>query len=170
MKRLNKIPRPDCMKENPEEYFQRVNQHLPNFPPEVVSQWLFHHFDSVMHRYSWLDFHALVFSLQTWKAEDILAKVTAWNETAVENWKKALLTDQGFQSSRLGRFMISEGTWPVPPIIFNNFTEIKMPDGSEIAEWELIEGHHRLAYLRALDVSDEWDVCAEHPLWILTTE
>ncbi|MBK5275826.1 MAG: hypothetical protein JJE30_12330 [Desulfuromonadales bacterium] len=125
MKRLSNKLRPNCMNESSEEYYQRVSPQLPNFPPEVVSQWLFHHFDSVMHRYSWLDFRSLVFSPQTWSTEDILAKVTAWNETAVENWKKALLTNQGFQSSRLGRYMISEGTWPVPPIIFNNTTDIK---------------------------------------------
>lgn len=168
MKRLNKKLRPDYINENAEEYFQRVNQQFPNFPPDVVTQWLFNHFDSVMQRYSWLNFPSLVFSRQTWKTEDILAKVTAWNERAVENWKKALLTDKGFQDSRLGRFMISEGTWPVPPIIFNNTKGIKMPDRSEIAEWELIEGHHRLAYLRALAVSREWERRAEHPVWILT--
>lgn len=168
MKKLSNMLRPNCMEESSEEYFERVFQQLPNFPPEVVSQWLFHHFDSVMHRYSWLDFHSLAFTLRTWSTGDILAKVTAWNETAVESWKKALLTNQSFQSSRLGRYMISEGTWPVPPIIFNNTTGIKMPDGSEIAEWELIEGHHRLAYLRALNISDEWDVSTEHTLWILT--
>lgn len=167
MKKLNKKLRPDCIDETFEEYFQRISPVLPNFPPGVVNQWLYSHFDSVMERYSWLDFDSLKFSLETWRTEEILQKITAWNEMAVENWIKALLKNSGFQGSRLGRYMIAEGTWPVPPIVFYNPTDIKMPDGSKIAEWELIEGHHRLAYLRAIQISDHWTPLADHPLWIL---
>lgn len=160
--------KPRTREETPEQYYRRIKAYLPNIPHEVVSQWLYDHYSCVKQRYSWLDLGSIRFTSERWKTEDILSKVTAWNEIAVENWKKALLTNQGFQSSRLGCYMISKGTWPVPPIIFNNTTDIRMPDGSEIAKWELIEGHHRLAYLRAIEIVDDWEVCAEHPLWILT--
>jgi hypothetical protein len=167
--KLTQKHRPKRPNETFDEYFQRVSLVLPNFPPQVVSQWLYDHFDSFVQRYSWFDLGALTFSLEIWRTEEIIQRITAWNEMAVENWKKALLGHSGFQGSRLGQYMIDEGTWPVPPIVFCNNGDLKMPDGSSIAESELVEGHHRLAYLRALEVSKVWSASPEHPLWILRT-
>ena len=159
--------RPDYFNEQIEGYLHRVAQLLPNFPQDVIGQWLHDHFDSVLNRYSWLNFSSLDFKLEKWNKEHIFENVKAWNEMAVESWKKQFLSNPNFQMSRLGTYMIERRTWPVPPIVLNNTQRLKMPAGHDIAEWELVEGHHRLAYLKALDLSEDFNILDDHFLWIM---
>jgi len=151
-----------------EQYYRRVKKHLPNFPKSVMKQWLFDHFQCVINQYTWLGFANLSFHRESWPTDKILNKIKAWNEPAVESWKQAFFIDPRFQNSSLGKFMLQEGTWPEPPLILNNSTSLHMPDNSVISRWELIEGHHRLAYFRSLFEKPEWPLSSEHNLWIIT--
>jgi hypothetical protein len=151
-----------------DEYYRRINNFLPNFPQAVLKQWLFDHFQSAINRYAWIEFEQLSFRQEIWNTERIINEIKAWNELAVENWKSAFFKNPDYQIGPLITFMHQNGTWPVPPIILDNIHGLRMPDHSLIARWELIEGHHRLAYLRALYENTHWKIEKQHSLWITT--
>lgn len=159
-------PSPGDLPESFEVYRARVSPLLPGWPDEVLLQWLFQHFAVVVARYGWLDFGTLSFAREVWPVQRILSSVRAFNEAAVESWKTLLFADADFYDSPLGTFMIEHGTWPVAPVVIDNAACFGMPDGKAIHRWELIEGHHRLAYLRALAERDQ--VQATHALWLVT--
>ncbi len=150
------------------EYYDRINSLLPNFPKCVLQQWLFEHFTCATDRYAWLGFEKLSFRKECWSSEKILDDVKAWNELAVESWKSAFITSPDYKRGRLVDFMRQNSTWPVPPLVLDNSTGLRMPNGSEIARWELIEGHHRLAYFRALCVEPDRTAPRKHCLWLIT--
>jgi len=151
-----------------DEYYERVKNLLPNFPKAVLKQWLFDHFESVINRYAWLRLEQLSFRQESWDTERIINEIKAWNELAVESWKSAFYRNPDFQIDPLVTFMRRNGTWPVPPILLDNKHGLRMPEQSVIARWELIEGHHRLAYLRALYESTPSNLEKQHSLWITT--
>jgi len=151
-----------------DEYYNRVSYLVPNFPKSVLKQWLFDHFESVVNRYAWLESEKLLFRQEIWETERVINKIKAWNELAVENWKVAFLKNPKFQTGPLITFMHQNGTWPEPPLILDNFSGLCMPDKSVIARWELIEGHHRLAYLRALYENPQWFIIKQHSVCIIT--
>jgi len=151
-----------------DEYYSRVKGLLPNFPQPVLKQWLFDHFESAIAQYSWLGFEQVSFRECIWETERIIKNVKAWNELAVENWKSGLLAKPDHHIGPLITFMRQNGTWPVAPIVLDNPYGLRMPDHALIERWELIEGHHRLAYLRALHAKPEWHVLKQHSLWIVS--
>jgi len=153
-----------------DEYYNRVNCLILNFPKSVLKQWLFDHFQSVISRYAWLEFEKLLFREEMWETERVIHEIKAWNEPAVESWKTAFFKTPEFKVGPLITFMHQNGTWPEPPLILDNFNGLRMPDQSAIARWELIEGHHRLAYLRALYENPNWRTIKQHSLWIVTRE
>ncbi len=97
--------------EDLDQYYEHVKKHLPNFPKSVIKQWIFDHFQCVINQYSWLDFEKLSFHQEFWSTNRISNQIKAWNEPAVESWKQSFFSDENFQNSRLGKFMLSEDTW-----------------------------------------------------------
>ena len=168
MKNNYEYLRPDPFSESLNAYIERVSRFLSNFPAQIISQWLYDHFDSVLQRFSWLDFSSLLFKIEPWNKDDIIAKIKPWNEMAVESWTKLFISDLDFQMNPLCQYMKEKMTWPVPPIIFNNSQKITEPDGSMIPAWQLVEGHHRFAYFRGLFISERLQMPQEHDLWIMS--
>ncbi len=151
-----------------DEYYRRVRYLAPNFPKPVLKQWLFDHFNSTVNNFSWLAFEKLSFREESWETERIINTIRAWNEEAVTSWKKAFYTSPDWRTGRLIPFMYENGTWPVPPLVIDNFNGSIFPKQSAITRWLLVEGHHRLAYLRALYENPEWTTTNQHSLWVIT--
>jgi hypothetical protein len=158
--------------EEEEKYLARVRPILPNFPDDAIIHWLYRHNPQVLREYKWINFPSLSFRLETWSTERILAEVRHTNEPGVEIERRKLLQDRGDHQklSRLAAYIVSNGTWPTPPLVIDNDRGARWPNGSPIARFQAIEGMHRLGFLRALSQgSPELAVArANHTLWLIT--
>jgi hypothetical protein len=154
-----------------EVYYERVSLVLPNFPSECLKQTLFDHGINSLRLWGWLNPFKLTFREEMWSTEDIVAKIASFNDPAVQSWQHSLSAHKEFRESKLGSYMTRVGTWPVTPIVLDNTQAARSLDGSEMSRFQLLEGYHRLAYLRAVDASEEWTALPEHRLWLaLVTE
>lgn len=72
--------------------------------------------------------------------------------------------------SRLGQFMLANGTFPVPIVVAENAGHVVCPrsGGEHMKEpLQLIEGHTRLACLRGMISSDFPSLLAQHKVWVV---
>src|SRR3989304_2895075 len=57
--------------ESSEQYCDRIQKLLPNFPKEVLKQWFFEHWGQI-DDYAWLEFSSLRFKQETWLTDMVL--------------------------------------------------------------------------------------------------
>lgn len=151
-----------------EDYLPRAQPLLPIFPPEVLEDWVYRHFQDAIDAWGWLGFSRLSFVRDTWPAAEILENVRATRQHLIDGWAWSLINNAGFRRTWLGRQMIETGTWPVAPIVLSNANRLFGPSGELLHRFHLMEGHHRLAYLHALVQHPEWQPRSEHDLWLVT--
>lgn len=92
------------------------------------------------------------------------------NEPAVSSWGEAIRTEVEFQESELGSYMLTNDTWPVPPLVLDNSCGLVHPCGEPLGRHHLLEGHHRLAYLRGLAEPPGLLKQELHSVWWVTYE
>lgn len=135
------------VKEPLAQYLKRVGALLPKFPFPVLTQWFYDHPQTVA-QYDWLNFPSLNFTLETWKT-DAIPTSSFGNVSCVMLYKENYFTGRAKseRTDRLGSYFIDHGTWPVPPIILENFNaEFTFPHGFKCGTpYHLLEGHNRLA-------------------------
>lgn len=149
----------------------RVAPLLPHFPPEVLEDWIYRHHGDAVRTYGWLDLRRLRFEKQTWPTERIVSQVRSRIENTVGGWAQVFADDgrEGHihRRSRLGAFMLTQGTWPVAPIVLAGTSEIAAPSGVTLHPCHLVEGHHRLAYLRGLARMSGLEPQPQHEVWTM---
>lgn len=147
-----------------ERYFERMQAVLPNFPSEVLGQWLYEHWSDVG-RYDWLDFPTLLFTRETWATSQLL-------ESGIDQHPLIGLYKRHFEegvkvkrSSRIASFMRAHHTWPVPPLLVENMRgQLTWPDGAPLlSPFHPIEGQHRIAVFLSLAFAGR--VAATHVVW-----
>jgi hypothetical protein len=146
-------------------YVTRVRRLLPNFPRDVVIQWLYRHFHWFIYDYAWLDFDHLRFELQSWPTAQIITSVTARDNQILEDRRKILWSDLFPDKSPLEASMIRRGTWPRPIIVLNN-TGIRRRVAKHLGRYHLLEGHRRCGYLRGL--ADRNLARPTHHVWLVS--
>lgn len=154
--------------ESDEEYLVRLRSRLPYFPDEVLEEWLVRHGSFAFIYYGWLDYRQFRFSREEWPSCNILELVTSGNERDVDYWTEELRDFSEAQQGGLGAFMISNGTWPSPPLVLDNAHGLRRPSGQPLSRYHLLEGHHRLAFLRGLATDQRWQVAPSHEIWLVT--
>jgi hypothetical protein len=147
------------------EYQNRVSPLLPRFPEEVLRDWLYKHGRNALYLDGCIDIHALTFRDESWSASDILEKVSTSQHETVSGWKRAILGDL-HRGGPLGSFMVKHGTWPVPPVVLDNDTDVHFRSGILFHRFHLLEGHHRLGYLQGLATDERVVMQATHRLWL----
>ena len=152
-------------KEDFERYYARVGPLLPNFPKSVLEDWLHRHAAFAFEQYGWLDYHSFRFEEETWPIERV-ALVRSGVEDTVNSW--ALDFHESDRRDPLALYMTEHGTWPVQPIVLDNTSELRDPDGLPLARLHLLEGHLRLAYLRGLALRNPESVADRHRVWLVT--
>ena len=145
------------------QYVNRVSGLLPNFPRDVIIQWLYRHYEWFIDDYRWLDFARLKFDLQEWPTERVVAEITACDESWVEDRRSGLFSDP--HRSALERSMLRRGTWPRPVIVLDN-ANVPRAAAKVLGRYHLLEGHRRLGYLRAL--SDHGQAQPKHRVWLVS--
>lgn len=147
---LPKLNQMDEYRESKDEYFLRIKKILPNFPKEVLIQWLYEHWNDI-DNFSWLEFPKLNFESVEWPIRRIEESGIHCHETI-----KAYLYrfQNGTESKRMisiDNHFQSNGTWPVAPLLLKNVNgTAKYPNGLSCEEpYHPVEGHHRLAIFLA---------------------
>lgn len=158
---LNQLDDPT---ESPSEYARRVQKQLPNFPESVITQWFYDHHHCIR-EHSWLDYPSLKFNLAEVGTEFFALTCLRDHEIVTQYRDYFLQGTDSRRMYRLANYIEEKGTWPVPPIIFDN-TEggIVSPRGFRYSTpYDLLEGHHRMAVLYALGKHKH----GIHQIWFL---
>lgn len=156
----------DFNSESLPDYLSRVRPLVPRYPDCVLEQWLHRHWTCVRSQWAWLGLPGLQFREETWPVERINTLPYS-NKKNIDGWTEQFKTDPRFQSSYLGKYMLENGTWPAPIIVILNELGLKMPNGFPLSSpYDLLEGHHRLAYLRAMHESGVASLQGTHDIWI----
>ena len=133
-----------------EEWQPKASRVLPHFPDDVLKQWLYRHWKGVVCNWGWLDFQSMRFELQSWTSEQIQSQIRTPHQEVVDKLSRRM-TNPIFQRSWLVQQMQENGTWPQAPIVLKYERDIPMVNGKSLrAPYNLLEGHHRLAYLNKI--------------------
>lgn len=154
--------------ESDEEYLVRLRSRLPHFPDEVLADWFVRHGSFALILFGWLDYRLFRFSREEWQTAKILDLVVSSNERDMDYWTRELREFPEVQQNSLGAFMINTGTWPSPPLVLDNTHGLRRPSGQSLSRYHLLEGHHRLAFLRGLATDHRWQVAPSHEVWLVT--
>jgi hypothetical protein len=158
----------DDEEEADDEYQRRLEELLPNFPAQVIKDWIVRHGRSAFREHGWLDYRRFRFEQAQRPVIFFRNAVLTSNEPAVASWALAIRVNKGFQESDLGSYMLENGTWPVPPVILANSSGLKHPQGEGLGRHHLLEGHHRLAYLKGFATPPPIPTQERHSLWRVT--
>jgi hypothetical protein len=152
-------------REDFESYRRRVSRLLPNVPVEPLRDWLHQHYEGIADDWGWLPMERLRFAIESWDTTTILRDVAVTHPKSVESWYWSFRCRRNYQETSLGRFMIAHATWPTRPLI------LRVPASerpAHILPLHLMEGHHRVAYLRALRDDSRWRAADWHEVWAVT--
>jgi hypothetical protein len=147
------------------EYCARLKEVLPRFPPTVLTQWFYEHWDDI-DRYAWLDYDRLDFQHAAWTTTAVISSGLLENQSVQVDRRHF---EEGVRSPRIQRIaehFESHGTWPVPPIFLaNHRADIVRPDGFQLTSpYHLLEGHHRTALFLSLAATNL--LRHEHEVWV----
>lgn len=131
-----------------EEYFKRIHNILPNWPKEVVKEWLYRHHNQI-EDYFFLEFDKFEFSLEEWNNKEIMERIDSHKMDYVIDPLGLQILDKPL--SYLQIYIHENGTWPSPIVIFKNEKDIIVKNGDLLGKpYHLLEGHLRLGYIRNL--------------------
>jgi hypothetical protein len=151
-------------------YRERVHGFLPGFPDVVLKEWLWRHYTSAISAYQWLLLPHLAFRQEVWPTDRILRDVGTWEGSdIIDHWCRMLLKKKDLQEDWLGSQMIKNGTWPEAPLIIPNPNGLARPDGLRLGQpFHLMEGSHRVGYLKALCTTPGWTSKESHTVMLVT--
>lgn len=153
--------------ESAEDYCQRMKQVLPQWPDEVLREWLHRHADNISD-YASLDFQTFSFELQGWSLESIPGREAFLEPGFCDSFSsRPNLTWRAEQGQWLAKYMIEHGTWNTPIVLLHHPKRIYQDKDGWLLQspFHFLEGHKRLAYLNALRASGE--AKAEHAVWLV---
>jgi hypothetical protein len=155
-----------------ENYVPIARTLLPNFPDDVLEQWIWRHYSDAVNQYGWLGLRELVFTRQTWDTERLLQLVQTFPGSAlVDSLTASFRSKKQIRNHGLALMMLRDGTWPVPILVLRNVQRLTRPDGLPLGSpYHLVEGHRRLGYLRAMSEDDRWTPSLAHEVWLLEYE
>ena len=155
-------------KESFESALPRLKKHLPNFPECVLEQWVYRHFDQFYNNYWFLGFDKLVFDKMSFNFNDIM-EIKSKDLRGQDYWGDEFSNQEETRMmTYLAKFMRENKTWPKPIIVFDT-KSVSNKFGEKFQEpFHLLEGHMRLAYMRALIRYKVAGVKPCHEVWVVT--
>ncbi|MCS3457096.1 hypothetical protein M2366_003209 [Aeromonas sp. BIGb0405] len=133
------------------DYLDRVAPLVPFIPQNVLAQWIYRHWRGFESNWSFIDLAQHRFECEAWPTAQIVTQVGSRHMEAIARWQELLNHNSYVRRSWLGDYMLSQGSWPEPIIVLATDEQSRYPDGRAMpAPYCLLEGHHRLAYLRAM--------------------
>jgi len=149
-----------------EHWRDRAQRMLPHFPDEVLEQWVYRHWKGVLCNWGWLDFQRMSFTRESWNTEDIVSKIKTPHDDVVSKFAQRM-NNPIFQRSWLVQNMQENGSWPIAPIVLHYERDLYATNGRVLkAPYNLLEGHHRLGYLKCLAEQGSY-VQEKHDIWLV---
>lgn len=147
-----------------EEYFRRIHKLLPNWPEEVVKEWLYRH-NNQIEDYFYLGFHNFKFSLEKWENEQIMKLINSHKMDYVIDPLGLQILDKPY--SFLQKYIHKNGTWPSPIIVLKTEDDAILGSKELLGKpYHLLEGHLRLGYIRNLYKNNK-QLKKEHLVYIV---
>lgn len=149
-----------------EEYCQRLDITTDSPARYFFHHVIFDHYDSFSSRFPWFNVNSFTFTFEYWSAESIHEKIKYDYGEELEFWYQQV--DRNDQRLTLLQFMVSNLTWPIPVVIFD-FVGLKIDDKfkKRLTEFHLIEGTHRVSYLKRLLCLGKIDPSSAHKILVL---
>ena len=157
-------------RESFQEYKVWLNNILPNFPDDVLEQWIYRHYPYYRH-YEWIGFQTILFNRKAITAEEIIRDINQGECNGFLGYGEKYLYDKrnNKELNYLQIYMDDNKTWPVPIIVIDNHSDIRTPHGNSLGmPYHLVEGHRRLGYFHSLYKLNKNNLLNEHEVWIIT--
>lgn len=155
-------------RETSDQFRARLTNLLPNFPEEVLSQWVFENGGVLQKDFAWFNPVSASFQKSLWATERIVSEIRHWHEEGVEMEVRKVLDGNYRPGYRLLRYMRENGTWPVAPVVYDNAHALSIQRGGGASRYVMLEGMHRLGFFRALASSRPETLRASHRLWLVS--
>lgn len=146
-------------------YIAYAQHYLPNFPAEVLLDWLGRHGYEQMRRWAHLDLTTLQFERVEWPRDQVAQlKAMPGSEGYLRVAKgSGGATSLERQGDWVGQQVAATGTWPHPIVVYECSAAHQGPQGTVPKGFVLIEGHRRVA---ALLNAQKKVLLATHPVWL----
>lgn len=154
---MPKIPEPyqrgDVDQESFADYRSRWPPGLAHIPDAVIESWIYRHWSEFQ---LWLPLRPFEWAYTTveMSSDEVLRIDDAQGgQQAFDSWGDDLLRLPNPRKHWLGNYMLSQGTTPIPMIVARDAVKWMHPRGHGVRMAEplqIVEGHLRLAYMRAL--------------------
>lgn len=130
-------------------YVQYAQHYLPNFPREVLLEWIGRHGYEQMRRWKHVDLRSLRFEKVEWTAAEVARlKPMPHSEDYLQIGQNSMgacaLSREG---DWLAQQLLSDGTWPYPVVVIENDGTLSGPSGAVPVGKVLVEGHRRVSLL-----------------------
>lgn len=147
-------------------YYARWPSALGNVPRPVVQHWIYRHWQDFKRDWLKRGLRSFEFTLVELNNSEVMTigHVRDWMQT-LDYWGDELFRDIRRRETWLGRFMLQSGTSPAPIIIAPDALGLQHPTGAQMKPVQLIEGHMRLAYLRAMVRHGHRSLQPMHEVW-----
>jgi len=155
--------------EPPSEYVSRMQSGpLRHWPGEVLREWLHRHPNN-MEDYAFFGFEKFRFRKEWWELARVPGKEAFRDERFLENFENVEQRAAENQHDWLAHYMLREGTWNTPIVLFDNPHPVRswLKKGIR-TPYHLLEGHRRLSFLlglKRLGIAQ-----SRHALWIVHIE
>lgn len=165
---------------NPEpfsDYYSRWPYRLNNFPKEVIEEWIYRHYPNFLEWYQMYEISEWTFERKTLTSQEteciehLEGELDHWLELG-EDWLNPYGQHQHYEVW-LRTFMLENGTFPTPIIISEDAGGKLHPKSRSYGDdymqepLQLIEGHKRLGFIRALIKSNNMNLKNKHAVWAL---
>ena len=148
------------------DYLDRVSPLVPSIPSNVLAQWIYRHWRGFESNWSFIDLASHRFECESWSTARIVGEIDSRHIEVIDRWGEMLRHNRYVRRSWLGEKMLSEGSWPEPVIVLASTAGDSYPNGQPLPHpYCLLEGHHRLGYLRAM-AQDGEPLQAQHQVWV----
>jgi len=160
--------------EHSADYLAFLRAALPNFPEDVLAQWIARHPDVLRHGNAQpFDLARLCFTRETWASER-LDGICAHNSSYVmvgdgSTGDGYLREHREYPHDWLASRVVVAGTWPVPPIVLRDGGHA--PEALDHAVEGLpylLEGHRRAALV--LNLIGQGKAAANHDVWVVDVQ
>ncbi|WP_087016162.1 hypothetical protein [Thaumasiovibrio subtropicus] len=148
-------------------WLSRHHEKLPHFPPCVLEQWLYSHWQAVIYRWGWMDFSHVEFEKSALTTAQCLMLVqTPFSD--VINLLSRRMQGRSFHQDPLIAYFRRHHTWRIPPIVYQHERDFVLVDNRHFhAGYSLIEGHHRWAALLAAVEAEHCHPNQIHDVWMM---
>ncbi|MFM4826727.1 hypothetical protein ACEUDJ_17880 [Aeromonas bivalvium] len=148
------------------DYLARVVPLVPAIPENVLAQWIYRHWRGFESNWSFLDLASHRFECEHWPTDRIIEQIDSRHMEVIARWQELFCHNRYVRRSWLGADMLSRGSWPEPIIVLASGVDSRYSDDPLLPQpYCLLEGHHRLAYLRAM-VAEGVPLQPCHQIWI----